>query len=557
MAQSLNGGAIIVKSLEAQGVERVFCVPGESYLPVLDALQDSTIDTVLARHEGGAAMMAEADGKMTGRPGIALVTRGPGATNASAGIHIAQQDSTALILLVGQVARESRGRDAFQEVDFSLFFSDMAKYVHEVDDVKELAKIMADSFKIAMEGRPGPVVIALPEDMLYDCTEMAIQPYVTAVRPAPKHDDILKLQSMLAEATRPMVIVGGSVWDSDDAKNLSRFAASYDLPVACSFRRQRLMQGEDLSYAGDLGLGCNPKLIDRIKNADLLLLLGGRLSEIPSQSYRLLTVPKPQMPFVHIHPADTELGRVYTPDLAIHASPKKFLELMMADLPGLQRHAPCPEHEAYREWSETIPSPPGAVNMAEIMLTIRSALPDESIITNGAGNYATWIHRFFRFRHFQSQLAPTSGTMGYGIPAAVAAKARFPKMPVIAFAGDGCFQMTMQEMATAKQIGAGIIVIVVDNGIYGTIRMHQESHFPGRIQHTELVNPDFVLLGKSMGFNAEKITKTNEFKDSFIRCLKSEQPSLIHIVLDPEAISPTRTLSEIRQASIKESDREH
>ena len=549
----MNGGEVIVKSLEAQGVDRIFCVPGESYLPVLDALQHSPIDTVLARQEGGAAMMAEADGKMTGRPGIAIVTRGPGATNASAGIHIAQQDSTPMIMLVGQVARAMKGRDAFQEVDFTSFFGDMAKHVVEVDDVAMLADVMADAFKIAMEGRPGPVVISLPEDMLYDSVTADIHPYVTVRHPAPKSDDIDQLKDMLQDAQRPMVIAGGPLWDEDDVAALSRFAAAYDVPVACSFRRQRLMRADDPSYAGDLGLGCNPKLLQRIKDADLLILLGGRLSEIPSQSYELLNIPIPQMPFVHIHSDADELGRVYTPTIGIHASPATFLAAMNTPKAETLRQSPCPEQNAYQEWSATSPphgpTPPGDVNMAEIMGYLRDVLPDTAIMTNGAGNYATWLHRFYHFRHHQSQLAPTSGSMGYGIPAAVAGKARFPDRPVIAFAGDGCFQMTMQELATAKQIGAAMMVIVVDNGMYGTIRMHQESHFPGRINHTGLVNPDFVMLGQSMGFHAEKVIKTSEFEDSFDRCMKSGLPSLIHIVIDPEAISPSRTMSEIRHAA--------
>ena len=552
-AHNLNGGEIIVKSLEAQGVDRVFCVPGESYLPVLDALQTSPIETVLARQEGGAAIMAEADGKMTGRPGIAIVTRGPGATNASAGIHIAQQDSTPMIMLVGQVARKMKGRDAFQEVDFLKFFGDMAKHVDEVDDVLKLADVMAHAFKVAMEGRPGPVVIALPEDMLYDRADAGIAPFVKVVHPAPIDKDIVQLKSMLAEAKRPIVIAGGPLWDVDDVGALSQFAAQYEVPVTCSFRRQRLMRSDDASYAGDLGLGCNPKLIKRIKDADLLILLGGRLSEIPSQSYSLLDIPNPQMPFVHIHSDADELGHVYTPKIGVHASPKTFLSTMIGDQMPEKRHEACPEHVAYQDWTETSPphgpNPPGDVNMAEIIGFLRETLPDEAIMTNGAGNYATWLHRFYHFRHHQSQLAPTSGSMGYGIPAAVAAKARFPDRPVIAFAGDGCFQMTMQELATAKQIGAEMMVIVVDNGMYGTIRMHQESHFPGRIEHTGLVNPDFVMLGQSMGFHAEKVIKTSYFKDVFTRCMKSGLPSLIHVVIDPEAISPTRTMSEIREAS--------
>ena len=536
--EKLNGGEIIVKSLESQGVDRVFCVPGESFLPVLDALQTSSIETVLARQEGGAAMMAEADGKLTGRPGIVIVTRGPGATNASAGIHIAQQDSTPVIMLVGQVARDMKGRDAFQEVDFVKFFGDMAKHVEEVDDVEHMADAMANAFKVAMSGRPGPVVIALPEDMLYDRTEAHITPFIRASYPEPSSKEIASVKSLIEGAECPMVIAGGPLWDEDDVEALSQFAAAYDLPVACSFRRQRLMRPDNPYYAGDLGLGCNPKLIERIKSSDALILLGGRLSEIPSQSYTLLNIPNPQLPLVHIHSDEAEIGKVYTPEIGMVTTPKQFLNAMMAGKSAQTLVQPKDEHVAFQEWTDVMPTPPGDVNMAEIMKFLRENLPDDAIMTNGAGNYATWLHRYYHFRHHQSQLAPTSGSMGYGIPAAVAGKARFPERHVIAFAGDGCFQMTMQELATAKQIGANMMVIVVDNGMYGTIRMHQESHFPGRVKHTGLVNPDFVQIGKAMGFHSEKVIKTDQFEEKFNNCINSRLPSLIHIVIDPEAISP-------------------
>ena len=546
----LTAGAILIKSLEQQGVDRLFCVPGESYLPVLDALQDSVIEVVLARHEGGAAMMAEADGKMTGRPGIALVTRGPGASNAASGIHVAQQDSTPLIVFIGQVARDMRGRDAFQEVDYHQFFGGMAKWVAEVEQADDLAATIEQAYITAMEGRPGPVVISLPEDMLYEEASSAIPARVSITRPAPAIDAITTARSMLEGAERPMVIAGGSVWDDGSIADLSRFAASFGVPVACSFRRQRLMNNLDPHYAGDLGLGCNPALLERIRGSDCLILLGGRLSEIPSQSYTLLDIPSPQMPLIHVHPSSGELGRVYTPTLGIETSPGAFLTAMMQGREGTTGAKPMPEHQSWQDWNNAIPAPPGPVNMAEIVRWLRENLPDDSIITNGAGNYATWAHRFYHYRDPMSQLSPTSGSMGYGIPAAVAAKARFPQRTVIAFAGDGCFQMTMQEMATARQIGANIIVLVVDNGMYGTIRMHQEREFPGRVRHTELINPDFVPLAESMGAYAEKVLDTATFADAFKRCLKAGRPALLHLPIDPEAISPTTTLSAIRQRSL-------
>jgi len=549
MTTSMNGGEMIVRCLEEQGIDRVFCVPGESFLPVLDGLQQCQIETVLARHEGGAAMMAEADGKMTGRPGVVIVTRGPGATNASAGIHIAQQDSTPLVMLVGQVARDMRGRDAFQEVNFDRMFGDMAKHVDEINDVRELPLAIANAFRIAMEDRPGPVVLSLPEDMLYDTATVSIPERVEVASAA--LDDALLNQAydMIRRAKKPIIIAGGSCWDERAAADLSHMAAIYGVPVACSFRRQRLMDARDPFYAGDLGLGCNPELLDRIKTADLLVMLGGRLSEIPSQSYTLLSIPVPQMPLIHLHSDYNELGRVYTPALALHGRPGTFIKGMLSRAQDLSPVASCDEHLSYQRWTDTMPSPPGKVNMAKIMVWLRENLPDDAIMTNGAGNYATWLHRFYHFRDFRSQLAPTSGSMGYGIPAAVAAKARFPDRPVLAFAGDGCFQMTMNELATARQIGANIIVLVVDNGMYGTIRMHQERHFPGRVNHTSLINPEFTRLAESFGFHAEKVIKTEDFAGAFTRCLDSGKPSLIHLPIDPEAISPTTTLTRIRNSA--------
>jgi len=549
MAVPMNGGEMIVRALEEQGVDRVFCVPGESFLPVLDGLQLCRIETVLARHEGGAAMMAEADGKMTGRPGVVIVTRGPGAANASAGIHVAQQDSTPLVMLVGQVAREMRGRDAFQEVDFDQMFGGMAKHVAEINDVETLPEAIANAFRIALEGRPGPVVLSLPEDMLYDTADVPIPPRVEITPPVLDEKDMDQAHAMITAARSPFFLVGGSCWEEKAIADLAELTARYAVPVACSFRRQRLIDARHPFYAGDLGLGCNPALIERIRNADLLVMLGGRLSEIPSQSYTLLNMPETQMPLIHLHSDANELGRVYTSSLALHGRPGPFLRAMLKRTATLPLKDHCPEHDAYRRWTESIPQPPGEVNMAEIMVWLRENLPDDAIMTNGAGNYATWLHRFYHFRDPLSQLAPTSGSMGYGIPAAVAAKARYPERPVLAFAGDGCFQMTMNELATARQIGANIIVLVVDNGMYGTIRMHQERHFPGRINHTALINPDFTSLAESFGFHAEKVEKTKDFGDAFKRSLNSGKPALIHLPIDPEAISPTTTLSRIRESA--------
>ena len=545
-------GALLVKLLEAQGVERVFCVPGESYLAVLDALGDSTIETVVARNEGGASMMAEATGKLTGRPGIIFATRGPGATNASSGVHVAQQDSTPLLLFIGQVARDARGRDAFQEVDYAQFYGGMAKAVFEIDDPTMLPKIVTEAFAIAMQNRPGPVIISLPEDMLYDEVKSSqnIPPKVTIKHPSPVEASIKQAEKMLAEAKKPIVVAGGSVWDFEAIASLSQFAMFYEIPVACSFRRQRLMNMLDPCFAGDLGIAANPALIDRIKTADLVLLLGGRLSEIASQDYTLLEIPKPQMPLIHVYPDKEEFGKVYEPSLAINTSPKNFLDAMLKGKKPRNLKTPLPEHVAYQEWSDAITSSSAdKVNLGEVICYLRKQLPPESIIATGAGNYAGWIHRYYHFRAPLSQLAPVSGSMGYGVPAAIAAKKQFPHLPIIAFAGDGCFLMTCQELATAKQSGANIMVIVVDNGLYGTIRMHQERAFPNRSNFTDLVNPDFVAFAQSMGFEAERVTKTSDFPQIFERFLSLNKPALIHLITDPEAITPSTTLTQIRSQS--------
>ena len=558
-AENINAGKILVKALENQGIDRVFCVPGESYLAVLDGLQDSTIETILTRHEGAAAMMAEADGKLTGRPGIALVTRGPGATNASAGIHVAQQDSTPMIIFIGQVEREMRGRDAFQEIDYEQFFGGVAKHVEEINDAEKMAEAVENAFRIAMEGRPGPVVLSLPEDMLYDTASSKVLPRVEVTHPSPDDASIAKALNMLKNAKRPIVIVGGSVWDEAAIEGLARLADTLNLPVCCSFRRKDLMNNLNPYYAGDVGLlGSNPVLMDRIKSADCLLLLGGRLSEAASQSYTLLTIPEPQMPLIHVHPDADELGKVYTPTLGIHTSPGQFLSALLktcSDEPPHPEHA-CPEHEDWIAWSDGIFPCPGTINMTEIVQWLRENLPPDAIVTNGAGNFSGWVHRFYHFRNHLTQLASTSGSMGYGLPAAIAAKLRFPERIVVAFSGDGCFQMTMQELATAKQFGVNIIVLVVDNGLLGTIRMHQETKFPGRTKFTELINPDFAKLAKSMGCNSEKIKNTMDFKEKFKQCLNAESPTLFHLPIDPEAITPITTLTAIREASELKTERE-
>ena len=544
-----NAGQVIVDALETYGVDRIFCVPGESFLPVLDALQDSSIETILARHEGGAAIMAEADGKMTHRPGIALVTRGPGATNASSGVHIAQQDSTPMILLIGQVARDMKGRDAFQEVDYQKFFGGMVKKVFEINDAASTPHIMAEAWQTAVSDRPGPVVISLPEDMLYEPVDQpSVLPLTSPTIEAGHIDQQLdQLAEMLASAESPVVIAGGPCWSDQAIADLEKLALIMDLPVAASFRRQRLMSSLSQAYAGDLGLGCNPALLSRIKQSDLVLLIGGRMSEIPSQSYELFAIPKPQMPFVHIHRDKREIGRVYTPTLGIIGTEAKAIAGLLTRLsPVASTPRITAAHASYEKWTAPLDYQPGEVNMSKVVAWLREHLPDNAIMTNGAGNYAVWLHRFYHFRDPSSQLSPTSGSMGYGIPAAVAASLRYPDRPVVAFAGDGCFQMTMQELATARQFGAKPIVLVIDNGMYGTIRMHQERHFPGRGKLTGLINPDFCGIGEAMGALTFRVERDADFSDAMTAALASGRMAVIHLVIDPESITPSMSLSQIR-----------
>ena len=542
-----TGGEILIECLEAQGVDRVFCVPGESYLAVLDALHDSPIETVVARQEGGAAMMAEADGKMTGRPGICFVTRGPGATNAASGVHVAKQDSTPMILFVGQIGRRMRGREAFQEVDYRQTFGDLAKWVDEIDHVDRIPEIVSHAYHIAMSGRPGPVVLALPEDMLTEVCECVSGPRVEVAEPAPSPQAIEIFDQMLEPAEKPLLILGGSRWSEKAVGQIKDFAELWGLPVGCSFRRQQLFDHLHPNYAGDVGLGINPALKSRLEDSDLVILLGARFSENPSQGFSIFDIPKTQQKLVHIHPGPEELGRIYVPDLSINATPEMFLSAASHLVPSQKRDAPVQEHDAYRNWTDTVPANVGDVQMADVMDHLRVNLPEDAILANGAGNYAIWLHRFWRFRQYGTQLAPTSGSMGYGLPAAVAAKLRHPEKDVICFAGDGCFQMTLQEFGTAVQFGANLVVLLFDNGVYGTIRMHQEREYPTRISGTDLHNPDFSMLAKAYGGYSETVTKSDEFAPAFERARKSGQPALLHIRSDPEAITPTTTLSALRK----------
>ncbi len=543
-----TGGQILVDALVRNGVERAFCVPGESYLALLDALYQSPVAVNVFRQEGGAAMAAEAWGKLTGRPGIVMATRGPGATNASAGLHIGRQDSTPMILLLGQVARRMRGREAFQEIDVKNFFGEVAKWVEEVDSPQRVPEIVSRAFHQATSGRPGPVVLSLPEDVLRETVVVADAEPWAPVEASPDRRQMATLRDLLAAAKRPFVILGGSRWSEDAVAGVRRFAERFDLPVGCSLRRQMLFDHDHPNYAGDVGIGVNPALAQRIRQADVLLLIGGRMGEMASSGYTLIESPEPRQKLIHVHAGAEELGRVYRPTLAINASPIPFVAALddLAPPDGFGWPAETrAANAAFRAWS-TPTANVGPVQLGEVVTWLRARLPNEAIVANGAGNYSGWVHRFFRFRGFGTQLAPTSGSMGYGLPAAIAAKLKFPERDVIAFAGDGCFQLTSQEFGAAVQYDAAVIVIVVNNGVHGTIRMHQERDYPGRIIATDLVNPDFAALARAYGGHGETVASTEEFAPAFERAVASRKPAIIEVKFDSEAISTSTTLSAIR-----------
>ena len=550
-----TGGEILVDQLAIHGVRHVFCVPGESYLAALDAFHGCEIKLTVCRHESAAAIAAEAIGKVTGRPGICFVTRGSGATNASAGIHIAQQDSSPLIVFVGQVGRHMRDREAFQELDYRAVFGTMAKWANEIDDPARIPEIVSRAFHTACNGRPGPVVIALPEDVLIERTLVPDALRYELVEIWPGTGDMSRLQTLLWEAKHPIALVGGSRWSDAACAALMRFAERFALPVATTFRRGHLVDALHPCYAGDLGIGANPKLLARVKGADLVLLIGSRMSEMASQSYTLFDIPEPQMKLVHVHPGSGELGRVYHPHLAINASPTAFCSALEGLLPP--NTIPWAgevdvAHTDYLVFGEKATPVPGAVNLGEVMIWLRDNLPADAVMTNGAGNFAGWIHRFYRQRRYGSLVGPTSGSMGYGFPAALGMKTLYPERIVVCVAGDGDFLMTGQDFSTAVQYDLPVIVVISDNGLYGTIRMHQEREYPGRVIATELRNPDFVAYAKAFGGFGALVEKSTDFPAAFAAAQKSGKPAIIHCKVDPEAITPTVTLSGIREKSLAE-----
>jgi len=546
-----TGAELLVDALSTNNVDMAFGVPGESYLAVLDALYASNgIDMITCRQEGGAAMMADAYGKLTGRPGICFVTRAPGATNASAGVHIAYQDSTPMILFIGQVARSMMDREAFQEIDYRRMFGEMSKWTAEINDPARVPEYISHAFHVALSGRPGPVVLALPEDML---CERAIPSEISPAAKIEAHpgtDDLAKFRDLLATAERPIAILGGSGWDERACAEFKGFAEANQLPVACAFRFQHLFDNSHDLYAGDVGIGINPKLRELVQGSDVVLALGPRLGEMTTGGYTLFDIPTPKQKLIHVHAGAEELGRVYQPTLAINSSPRAFTKAL-AEMGHVSTDSADRAQQArtnYLAWTEPTASP-GDVNLSEIMVWLRDNLPADAIVTNGAGNYSAWLHRFYRYRGFGSGLAPTSGSMGYGTPAAVAAKRVHPDRTVVAFAGDGCFLMNGQELATAVQFDIRVIIIVVNNSMFGTIRMHQEREYPDRVIATELKNPDFAALANAYGAHGEVVERTEDFAAAFGRALDAGKPALIELKTDAEAITPSTTLTAIRESA--------
>jgi acetolactate synthase I/II/III large subunit len=545
-----SGGHILVDQLVIHGAELAFGVPGESYLAVLDALYDSPVRLIAARHEAGAANMAEAYGKLTGRPGICLVTRGPGATHASVGVHTAFQDSTPMILFVGQVSRAASGRGGFQELDYRQVFAPIAKWATQIDDAARLPEVIARAFSLACSGRPGPVVVALPEDMLRDRVQTPDAGRFRSTSATPGASELTRLGELLAPAQRPLAIVGEGGWAAQAGEDVVAFARAAGVPVATSFRCQDYLDNDADVYAGHAGIGMAPALARRIAEADVLLAIGGRVGEISSDGYTLLEIPRPRQRLVHVHPDPDELGAVYQPELGIVSGLPQFAAAARArawEGAAGRRALVADSHAEYLHNLSEARELPGELQLAEVMGVLRRRLDADAILTCGAGNFTVWAHRYYAFRQYPSQLAPRSGSMGYGVPAAIAGKAVYPDRTVVCIAGDGDFLMSGQELATAVQENLAVVVLVVNNGMYGTIRMHQERHYPGRVVATELVNPDFVAYARAFGAYGALVTCTEQFDSALQEALASGRAALLELRVDPEAITPHQTLTEIRQ----------
>jgi acetolactate synthase-1/2/3 large subunit len=553
-----HGGRILVDQLVAHGADLAFTVPGESFLAVLDGFYDvrDKLKLVVCRQEAGAANMAEAYGKLTNRPGLCFVTRGPGATQASIGVHTAFQDSTPMILFVGDVGSDFRDREAFQEVDFRAMFTPLAKWAARIDSVERIPEYVARAFQVATSGRRGPVVLALPEDMLArEAQAHDAKHYVPSVS-HPGRENMERFHQLLAGALRPLVVLGGTGWTRESCNDIQRFAQVNQLPVGCAFRFQDLFDNRLDNYVGDVGIGINPVLAERVKMADLLVVVGARLGEMTTSGYTLLESPVPRQKLVHVHPGAEEIGRVYQPELGILSDMAPFARAAAAMDPladAAWKGSVAEARQDYLAWSSRRETP-GKVQMWDVVDHLNRTMPEDTIYTNGAGNFSQWLHRFHQYTGFRTQVAPTSGAMGYGVPAAIAAKIARPERPVVCFSGDGDFLMCAQELATAAQYNAPVIILVVNNGIYGTIRMHQEKHYPGRVIGTDIVNPEFAVFARAFGCMGEIVTETAQFAPALARARASTKPAVIEIRTDPQAITPNTTLDKIRAAAQKKQD---
>jgi len=550
-----NGGQILVDCLKVHGVQLAFCVPGESYLPVIDALYDvrDQMRLIVCRQEGGAAFMAEAYGKLTGRPGICFVTRGPGATNASIGVHTAFQDSSPMILFIGQVGGDVVEREAFQEIDYRRMYGPMVKWVAQIDRAERIPEYISHAFHLAVSGRPGPVVLSLPEDMLTTQATLVESRHYQRVKPSAAAADLERLRRILHGAVRPLVILGGGDWTEQACENVRAFAETWNLPVACSFRRQDLLDNRHHNYVGEIGIAISPELKKHVHEADVILAFGPRLGEMTTGGYTLFDLPRPRQILVHVHPASEELGRVYQPELMINSGLEEFASAVRTLQPATE--------PAWGGWTQVLrreyllsldPVPmPGALNLSEAVAWLRSRLPADSIVTNGAGNFSGWVQRFYQYTGFRTQLGPTNGAMGYGVPAAVAAKLTYPNRTVVCFSGDGDFLMTGQELATAVQFEAAVVFLVINNGMYGTIRMHQERDYPARTYATSLRNPDFAQLARAYGAYGAVVEKTAQFAVAFDEAVASGRPALLELRIDPDAITTRTSLTAIREKALQ------
>lgn len=548
-----TGGQLLVDALKTHGAKRVFCVPGESYLPVLDALYGARadIDLIVCRHESGASNMAEAFGKMTGEPGICMVTRGPGATNASIGVHTAFQDSTPMILFIGQVGSDFVEREAFQEVDYRRMFGQMAKWVAQIDRADRIHEYISHAYHVAVSGRPGPVVLALPEDMLSSTAISEPLSHYQRVAAAPSPESLNTLTQMITTGKRPLAMLGGSGWDKASCDQMLGWAKANDIPLCASFRCQDLIDNHAPNYVGHVGIGIAGYLAEMVRQADPLIVIGPRLGEMTTGGYTLIKAPKPDQRMIHVHAGAEELGRVYQADLLINSGMREFARAIAA-LPTITNRPWADQVKTGRKGYEaelTATPSSGSLDLAVVVQQLQTKVRADAIVTNGAGNYTGWVHRYWRYGGFRTQLAPTSGAMGYGLPAAISAKLQYPDRDVICFAGDGCFQMISQEMATASQYGANILVLIVNNGMYGTIRMHQERDYPMRVWGTALNNPDFAALARAHGGHGETVKTTAEFMPALERALASNKPAIIDLVVDPEEITTRTTITKIRQQS--------